>query len=151
MRLSETQHARLRPSRGAPPRLERHDEEGQPRASWRRIAAPLGLIAVLAAAGAAAIGPGHTLLTTHAAQGQQGQQDPEAQDAQRQNAKERPHRNNGQLNLDCTLIVPANPLSAQGLATPYQLVATIPGKGPCHESNPDQMAFVQGAVLDPAT
>jgi len=55
------------------------------------------------------------------------------------------------INGDCSLIVPSNPLSAQGLATPYQLVATNPGKGPCNESNATQSAFVQGAVIDPAT
>src|SRR5437667_10579669 len=55
------------------------------------------------------------------------------------------------VNGDCTLIVPSNPLSAQGLATPYQLVATDPANGPCNESNKVQAAFVQGAVIDPAT
>src|SRR5437016_2662319 len=33
------------------------------------------------------------------------------------------------VNMDCTLIVPPNPLSAQGLATPYQLTATNPANG----------------------
>lgn len=55
------------------------------------------------------------------------------------------------VNGDCTLVVPANPLTAQGLATPYQLVATNPGNGPCNEANKTQAAFVQGAVIDPAT
>lgn len=55
------------------------------------------------------------------------------------------------VNGDCSLIVPPNPLSAQGLATPYQLIASNPDKGPCHESNANQSAFVQGAVIDPAT
>jgi hypothetical protein len=32
-------------------------------------------------------------------------------------------------NPNCSLIVPANPLSAEGLATPYQLVATDPPPG----------------------
>lgn len=54
-------------------------------------------------------------------------------------------------NADCTLIVPDNPLSAAGLATPYQLVATDPTKGACHELNDAQSAFVQAAILDPAT
>jgi hypothetical protein len=54
-------------------------------------------------------------------------------------------------NPNCTLIVPADPLSAQGLATPYQLTATDPANGPCNEANNVQTAFVQGAVLDPAT
>jgi hypothetical protein len=56
-----------------------------------------------------------------------------------------------EANPNCTLIVPADPLSAQGLATPYQLTATDPGAGPCNEANGGQTAFVQGAVLDPAT
>lgn len=54
-------------------------------------------------------------------------------------------------NMDCALIVPSNPLSAQGLATPYQLVANDPANGPCNEANAAQSAFVQGAVFDPAT
>jgi hypothetical protein len=46
----------------------------------------------------------------------------------------------------CTLIVPANPLTAQGLATPYQLSGTG-----CDESVAADAAFVQAAALDPAT
>lgn len=53
-----------------------------------------------------------------------------------------------QPNGDCTLIVPAAPLTAQGLATPYQLVATNPEDGPCHEANATQAAFVQAGVFD---
>src|SRR6266852_5518613 len=55
------------------------------------------------------------------------------------------------VDMDCTLIVPAQPLTAQGLATPYQLLATNPANGPCNEANKVQAAFVQGAVFDPAT
>jgi hypothetical protein len=60
-------------------------------------------------------------------------------------------------NVSCDIIVPASPLSAQGLATPYQL--TGPG-GPggrspqasgCTEDNPNLNAFVQATILDPAT
>src|SRR6516225_1290184 len=54
-------------------------------------------------------------------------------------------------NMDCTLVVPANPLSAQGLATPYQLSATNAANGPCNEANDNQSAFVQGVVYDPNT
>jgi hypothetical protein len=54
-------------------------------------------------------------------------------------------------NPDCTLIVPKNALTAAGLATPYQLTATNPGLGACNESNTAQSAFVQAAILDPAT
>lgn len=53
-------------------------------------------------------------------------------------------------NANCSLIVPPNPLSAQGLATPYQLVATDPNAGPCNEANAGQAAFVQGAIINPA-
>jgi len=61
------------------------------------------------------------------------------------------HAAEAAVNMDCTLIVPRNPLTAQGLATPYQLVATNPDNGPCNEANKMQAAFVQGAVIDPAT
>jgi hypothetical protein len=54
-------------------------------------------------------------------------------------------------NADCSLIVPAHPLTAQGLATPYQLKATNPNNGPCNEANPNQSAFVQAAIIDTAT
>ncbi|GCF10325.1 hypothetical protein [Dictyobacter arantiisoli] len=55
------------------------------------------------------------------------------------------------VNGACTLIVPPNPLTAQGLATPYRLVATDRGQGACRESNIKQQAFVQGAIFDPQT
>jgi hypothetical protein len=53
-------------------------------------------------------------------------------------------------NPNCTLTVPANPLSATGLATPYQLTATNPANGPCHEANVNQSAFVEAAVITSA-
>jgi hypothetical protein len=53
-------------------------------------------------------------------------------------------------NPDCTLIVPENPLSAKGLSTPFQLVATDPNGGPCNEANTAQSAFVEAAVFNPA-
>jgi hypothetical protein len=45
--------------------------------------------------------------------------------------------------LDCTLTAPASPLSAQGLATPWQL-----GDG-CSEANPNEQAFVEATILEP--
>src|SRR5438477_128905 len=57
----------------------------------------------------------------------------------------------GVPNPNCTLIVPANPLTATGLATPYQLTATDVNNGPCNEANAAQSAFIQAAVFDPAT
>ena len=61
------------------------------------------------------------------------------------------HAAQAAVNGDCTLIVPAQPLTAQGLATPYQLVATNPNNGPCNEANAAQSAFVQAAIIDPNT
>ena len=53
-------------------------------------------------------------------------------------------------NPNCTIIVPANPLSAAGLMTPYQLTATDPAMGPCDEANvAAQSAFVEAAILSP--
>jgi len=52
-------------------------------------------------------------------------------------------------NPNCTLIVPADPTTAAGLATPFQLTATDPAAGPCNEANVNQSAFVQGAIIAP--
>lgn len=46
---------------------------------------------------------------------------------------------------NCSLMVPANPLSATGLATPWMLQA------PCHETAPMQDVFLQAVIFDPAT
>ena len=58
-------------------------------------------------------------------------------------------------NTTCDIIVPANPLSAQGLATPYQLTGpngTTPAQSGCEMSNGAKVgAFVQATILDPAT
>ena len=54
-------------------------------------------------------------------------------------------------NPNCTLIVPAAPLTTQGLATPYQLVATNRRNGACRETNAKQSAFVEATIIDPAT
>ncbi|MEU7870429.1 hypothetical protein [Dactylosporangium sp. NPDC049140] len=47
--------------------------------------------------------------------------------------------------VTCTLTVPADPLSAKGLATAYRLEA------PCHEADAGSAAFVQATIVDPAT
>lgn len=57
-------------------------------------------------------------------------------------------------NMDCGLIVPANPLSAAGLATPWQLTGpdgTNAGGFDCTQSTLNLQAFVQATILDPAT
>ena len=47
--------------------------------------------------------------------------------------------------MNCTLQVPANPLSARGLATPYVL-----GDG-CQMSNADLQAYVEADIINPRT
>jgi hypothetical protein len=57
-------------------------------------------------------------------------------------------------NMDCTLIIPENPLSASGLATPYQLTGPDgrdPAASGCTQANVNLQAFVQATILDPAT
>jgi hypothetical protein len=56
------------------------------------------------------------------------------------------HQTAAQANnsMNCTLQVPASPLTAQGLATPWKL-----GDG-CSEANPDLQAFVEATILAPS-
>jgi len=58
-------------------------------------------------------------------------------------------------NVNCDIIVPADPLSAQGLATPYQLTGTdgqSPAVSGCEMSNAVNLgAFVQATILNPRT
>jgi hypothetical protein len=54
-------------------------------------------------------------------------------------------------NANCTLVVPDDPLSARGLASPYQLRATDRRQGPCHETGDAQGAFVEATIFDPST
>jgi len=58
-------------------------------------------------------------------------------------------------NPDCAIIVPAHPLSAAGLATPYRLTGprgARPAASGCTEANAANLgAFVQATILDPAT
>jgi len=58
-------------------------------------------------------------------------------------------------NVSCDIIVPANPLSAKGLATPYQLTGTdgqSPDASGCTMANAAALgAFVQATILNPRT
>jgi hypothetical protein len=59
------------------------------------------------------------------------------------------------VNVNCDIIVPANPMSARGLATPYQLTGTdgmTPAQSGCQMTNAANLgAFVQATILNPAT
>jgi hypothetical protein len=58
-------------------------------------------------------------------------------------------------NVSCVLVVPANPLTAQGLGTPYQLTGPngmSPQASGCTMANFANLgAFAQATILDPAT
>ena len=58
-------------------------------------------------------------------------------------------------NVSCDIVVPANPLTAQGLATPFQLTGTdgaTPAVSGCNMANNANLgAFVQATILNPAT
>jgi len=59
------------------------------------------------------------------------------------------------VNTNCTIIVPAHPLTARGLATPYQLTGpdgTSAAASGCQMINATNLgAFVQATILNPAT
>jgi len=59
------------------------------------------------------------------------------------------------VNTDCAIIVPARPLTAKGLATPYQLTGpagTSPAASGCQMINSINLgAFVQATILDTRT
>jgi hypothetical protein len=57
-------------------------------------------------------------------------------------------------NMNCELVVPAHPLTAAGLASPYLLTGPdgqSPAASGCQQSNPNLQAFVQATILNPAT
>lgn len=107
----------------------------KPRLVGKKTLAALSWLAVLGATAAAFYGTGH-FVNISAAGGPGTVTGVEA---------------HGQHDINgCTLTVPANPLTAKGLATPYLLSGTVDGAA-CHESSVSQSAFVQATVLDPAT
>jgi hypothetical protein len=59
------------------------------------------------------------------------------------------------VNTNCDIVVPAHPLTAKGLATPFLLTGpagTSPAASGCQMINSLQLgAFVQATILDPAT
>jgi hypothetical protein len=61
----------------------------------------------------------------------------------------------GAVNTNCDIIVPAHPLTAKGLATPYQLTGhdgDSPGASGCQMINSIKLgAFVQATILDTQT
>jgi len=52
------------------------------------------------------------------------------------------------INPDCAVLLPASPLTAAGLATPYQLSPLVVANGPCNQMTVTQTTFVQGVIYD---
>ncbi len=125
------------------PQINERSQKGT-RSVWKKSLPGLSLIAVLAATVCALYGSGQ-IPDISAAGSHSGAQrvNPEAESALAA-------RHRRQLQTGCTLIVPANPLTATGLATPYQLTGNSRSAA-CHEATATDSAFVQAAVLDPAT
>ena len=124
----------MRETRYAPVRGE---EQREAPSAWKKVLPAMSWLMALAAVAAAFFSSGLGRQTFAAGGGTTPTPQSEAALA----AAHHQQRQSG-----CTLIVPANPLTAQGLATPYQLSGAN-----CSESTPAQAAFVQAAVLDPAT
>jgi hypothetical protein len=82
-----------------------------------------------------------------------GRHEPGSQVAQNRGRRRGDHRREQPdavvANPNCTLVVPDRPTSVTGLTTPYRLVATDRRAGACHETNSDQSAFVEAAIIDP--
>ena len=130
-------------------RQQMHSEEAYAqklgaKSGWRFFLPALGWVMVLAAALAAVVGIGKLPQTSAAGAGVRGGVNHESEAAL--GAKHGQRRKSG-----CILIVPRQPLTAHGLATPYQLTGSDVGGTACQESNSSVAAFVQAAVLDPAT
>lgn len=118
-------------------------QEPQSASRWRKALPAIGWVMALAATAAGLYGSGQFI----AAFARGGGNPPHRQESEARLGT----RHGQQRQNDCTLIVPSQPLTAKGLATPYQLAATIPSNTNCHEATPSEAAFVQAAVLDSAT
>jgi hypothetical protein len=128
---------------------KRHPRHRAPRPTRR------SLIGTLLIALPFAVAFGITAVVAHPVQPAPAAQSLTAAERTIPSTSDRKHRKREQpppeaVNPNCTLTVPANPLTAQGLASPYQLSGS--GRdGACHEANANQSAFVEATILDPAT
>ena len=112
---------------------------------WGILLPVLSWVVVLAAAVAAFVGSGqYPWATAASVSGTRVQPGHEAEAALGATFGQR--RQTG-----CSLIVPQQPLTAKGLATPYQLTGVTADGSACHEANSGVAVFVQAAVLDPAS
>ena len=123
--------------------------------SWiRRNAVPLAILLALALIVGIFItvsGTGHSTSIDQAALGAAPSASPSA------SASAAPSTGTGTTtatNVNCDIVVPANPLSAKGLATPYQLTGQdgmSPTQSGCTMTNAANLgAFVQATILNPA-
>lgn len=131
--------SQMRQTRHWPHEIEQDADAGS---AGKKVLLAVSWVMALATIGIALYGSGRSGITA-AAFAATGARRPIQESEARLGAAHRQQRLN-----DCTLIVPANPLTAKGLATPYQLTATTAGATNCHEATPSEAVFVQAAVLD---
>lgn len=115
---------------------------------WMILLPILGWVLVLAAVAAAFLGSGQFPWTSAHGAGGAGSA---SSGTNYESEAALGARHGQQRRSGCALIVPQHPLTARGLATPYQLTGSDVGGSPCHEADKGTAAFVQAAVLDPAT
>ena len=140
------------------------------RSAWRRrrnrnrvarIALPLGIpvaLALVVVAVVAFTSGGHSANISQTALGAQASASPSASAAaptSTATSTTGTTTTTAAANVSCDIIVPANPLSAQGLATPYQLTGTggmSPAQSGCNMANAANLgAFVQATILNTQT
>lgn len=120
------------------------------RTRWAAALAVVGLTAttVLATSGSAPV-PAQAAQSVHTPRtGHPGPEGGDGNDGKREKRVAKPpHRPPPPLTVDCTLIVPPNPLTAAGLATPYRLRGSH-GQV-CHEADVARTAFVEASIINP--
>ncbi len=139
------------------------------RSAWRRrrnrnrvarIALPLGIpvaLSLVVVAVVAFTNGGHSASISQTALGAQASASPSASAAPTSTATSATGTTTttAVANVSCDIIVPANPLSAQGLATPYQLTGPggmSPAQSGCNMANAANLgAFVQATILNTQT
>ncbi len=137
-------------------RQQMHSERAHARklgakSRWMILLPVLGWVMVLAAVAAAFWGSGHFPWTSAHGAGGAGGARGAGGGTNHESEAALGARHGQRRQSGCALIVPQHPLTARGLATPYQLTGSDVGGSPCHETDSGTAAFVQAAVLDPAT
>ena len=116
------------------------------------LAIPMALGLALGMVLALSGGPAHTTINPAANANANGSANPSGNPSPSTTTALAPGQ--AAANMDCSIIVPQNALTAQGLATPWQLAGPDgqdPAASGCQQSNLNLDAFVQATILNPRT